>query len=163
MTGPSRSALSTPTRSFSSGRKSLFALGLALQVLGAIGAVICFLGLAGMVFGGVSDPPNFERTGFPPSVPWFFGGFLGSGLLAGIGRHLKKVAQFGLTGVGLALDPEQARKDLEPWARAGGGLVKDALDEADFRRADRIQVRCRGCEALNDEHDRFCGQCGAKL
>jgi multidrug resistance efflux pump len=31
----------------------------------------------------------------------------------------------------VVLDPERARDDLEPWARAGGGLVRDALDEAD--------------------------------
>jgi len=24
-------------------------------------------------------------------------------------------------------------------------------------------VRCRACSALNDETDKFCGQCGAQL
>jgi hypothetical protein len=163
MTGTTRSALSTPNRSVSSGRKNLFGLGLILQVIGTIGVLVCFVGMATNIFGSAAEAPTFGNTGFPTWVPWYFLGFLLSGVVSAIGSHLKKVAQVGLTGAGLALDPEQARKDLEPWARAGGGLVKDALDEAGGRRTDRIQVRCRGCQALNDEHDRFCGQCGAKL
>ena len=28
---------------------------------------------------------------------------------------------------------------------------------------DAVKVRCRNCRALNDEPDKFCGQCGAAL
>jgi hypothetical protein len=29
--------------------------------------------------------------------------------------------------------------------------------------APEVKVRCRNCQALNDEDARFCGQCGASL
>ena len=45
------------------------------------------------------------------------------------GGVLATVGAAGAAGSGLKLDPEQARKDLEPWARLGGGLTKDSLDE----------------------------------
>ena len=50
------------------------------------------------------------------------GGFImiliGSGLIT-----------WGVAGSMLTLDPEQARQDLEPWARMSGGLKKAELDE----------------------------------
>lgn len=47
------------------------------------------------------------------------------------GSLMMRAGSRGLAGSGVLLDPERAREDLEPWARAGGGLVRDALDEAD--------------------------------
>jgi hypothetical protein len=38
----------------------------------------------------------------------------------------------GLAGAGVVLDPQQARKDLEPWSRMAGGMAKDALEAADI-------------------------------
>ena len=46
------------------------------------------------------------------------------------GGSMQRAGRFGLAGSGIKLDPEQARKDVEPWARMGGGVLKDALDEA---------------------------------
>lgn len=46
--------------------------------------------------------------------------------MAGIGRR-------GLAGSGLKLDPEEARRDLEPWSRMAGGVVQDALDETGLK------------------------------
>ena len=49
----------------------------------------------------------------------------------------------------------------------GGGMVKDAVDA--FREdqpaapQEVIKVRCPHCKALNDENDKFCGQCGKEL
>ena len=45
------------------------------------------------------------------------------------GGFLCILAIGGVAGSGFNLDPDQARKDLEPWARLHGGLQKDALDE----------------------------------
>jgi hypothetical protein len=39
----------------------------------------------------------------------------------------------GLAGSGLKLDPQGARRDVEPWARMTGGVVKDAMDEAGIK------------------------------
>jgi hypothetical protein len=54
---------------------------------------------------------------------------IGMGLLIA-GGFVKNAGRMGLAGSGIELDPEQARKDVEPWARMGGGVLKDALDEA---------------------------------
>lgn len=54
----------------------------------------------------------------------------------------------------------------------GGGVVQDALSEVEVvkkieDRMDssdpKIKVRCRNCQALNDESAKFCGQCGAAI
>ena len=97
-----------------------------------------------------------------------FGGFL-----MNLGRH-------GAAGSGVVLDPKKARKDLEPWNRAAGGMANDALDEIELakklgKKLDEptppsaaplepaVKVRCRACKALNDEHAKFCNQCGAAM
>lgn len=55
--------------------------------------------------------------------------FLGIGL-AIIGSLLVRVGSRGLAGSGIILDPEQAREDVEPWARMAGGVIKDAVEES---------------------------------
>lgn len=44
-----------------------------------------------------------------------------------------RLGRMGLAGSGMVLDPEGARRDVEPWARMAGGVVKDAIDEAGVR------------------------------
>ena len=45
--------------------------------------------------------------------------------------------------------------------RGGGGSRESfGTDEASVS---PIKVRCTKCRQLNDEHDRFCSQCGTKL
>ena len=46
------------------------------------------------------------------------------------GQGLMKLGRSGTAGSGLKLDPEQARRDLEPWNRMAGGMLRDTLDEA---------------------------------
>ena len=60
-----------------------------------------------------------------------FGGFT----LLIIGGVTMNIGARGAAGSGLVLDPEQAKQDLEPWARTAGGLVKDALDESGVKLA----------------------------
>jgi hypothetical protein len=43
----------------------------------------------------------------------------------------------GIAGSGMVLDPEKARADVEPWSRMGGGILKDALDEAGISAGNR--------------------------
>lgn len=100
---------------------------------------------------------------------------VGGMVLMMIGGGLMAVGRMGLAGSGVVLDPEKARKDLEPWNRAAGGMANDALEEVDLakklaKKLDEpapaepvVKVRCRGCSALNDEHAKFCNQCGAAM
>ena len=96
---------------------------------------------------------------------------LGGMALIVAGGFLMRVGKVGLAGAGVVLDPQQARKDVEPWSRAVGGMVNDAASEIDAvknlqKPADPppvVKVRCRRCQALNDEAARFCNQCAASL
>ena len=153
-----------PRRTVSAERKNLHGLGLTLQVIGGVGIIICFIGFA---TAGMSATRSFGESGSP--IGWFIGFFICM-VLTAVGGGMRGVAQRGLAGSGLVLDPERARDDLEPWARTGGGLVSDALDEAGVNLGGgapapepKVQVRCRKCRTLNDETDRFCSQCGAAL
>jgi zinc-ribbon domain len=83
------------------------------------------------------------------------------GILLGVGRR-------GIAGSGMILNPRQARQDLEPFNRAAGGMVQDMLEEIPTLQGvlgdqQVIKVRCPNCHALNDEPDKFCGQCGKPL
>jgi hypothetical protein len=49
------------------------------------------------------------------------------------GRLLSGVGKAGLADSGITLDTEQARRDVEPWSRMAGGVLKDAMDEAGIR------------------------------
>lgn len=65
------------------------------------------------------------------------------------------------------LIPEQARNDLEPYTRMAGGMLKDALDEADLNfggRAERVvMIKCSACGKLNEEDSKFCQECGKEF
>jgi hypothetical protein len=90
------------------------------------------------------------------------------------GSWMRRIGSRGWAGSGVVLDPQQAGRDLEPWSRMGGKVLQDALSEVDvLRRPDgqtgipspqkQIMIRCQKCEGLNDEQDRYCGECGAAL
>ena len=83
------------------------------------------------------------------------------GIVMGIGAR-------GAAGSGLVLDPKKAREDLEPFTRMGGGMLKDALDEADINLGKSssekvIMIKCRNCQKLNEEDSKFCQECGKPL
>jgi hypothetical protein len=86
-----------------------------------------------------------------------------------VGGILMNVGARGIAGSGIILDPESARRDVEPWSRMAGGVVQDALSEINVvqklgeDREPHIKVRCRKCQALNDEAAKFCNQCGAEI
>lgn len=95
---------------------------------------------------------------------------LGGVVLIAAGRLIRMLGQRGAAGSGLILDPEQARRDLEPFSRQGGGMLRDALDEAeiDLGRAiggsePQVMVRCLGCQTLNEDASKFCRECGAPI
>lgn len=64
------------------------------------------------------------------AIPTVIGVTLAGFALLIFGGFLRRVGRSGLAGSGVTLDPEQARRDVEPWARAAGGVLSDTLDEA---------------------------------
>lgn len=153
-----------PVRDVPPERKALYYAGMAAGVLG----LLLFLSNFFVVASGFDDPFAMrDRSG------GFVARLVGGIVLMWIGGGMMNVAARGLAGSGLKLDPEQARRDLEPWSRMGGGVVADALDEIPAARrfvddpADRavevVRIRCPQCRALNEESDQFCGQCGGRL
>lgn len=153
-----------PVRNVSPERKALYYAGMAA---GAVGLLL-FVSNFFVIASGFNDPFAMQNR---------MGGFvaraLGGMALMVIGTGMRNVAARGLAGSGLKLDPEQARRDLEPWSRMGGGVVADALDEVPAvrrfveepggRAVEVVRVRCPQCRALNEESDSFCGQCGGRL
>lgn len=160
-------------------RKALYQVGLVLAAIG------CFFILGGFVFAFCSigcerrdsrdpfamrDPSDTAKVVFP---------MVGVGVVLSVaGGILKSVGARGVAGSGMTLDPERARRDLEPLNRMGGGMVKDMLDEAGIDLsglgakaapgaapppAPEVKIRCRGCGGLNDEDAKFCKSCGAPL
>lgn len=95
---------------------------------------------------------------------------IGVGLVF-IGAILASIGRYGLSGSGIILSPEGERKDLEPWNRSKGRQLQDMLEETQLNEIigeveetkEVIKIRCSRCEALNDEEDNFCGNCGHKL
>lgn len=74
------------------------------------------------------------------------------------GIWLTRIGRMGLAGSGVKLDPEEARRDVEPWARMGGGVIKDALDEAGVKLGEKqsdaglpFDERLRRLQKLRDD------------
>ena len=100
-------------------RKNLYAVGIGMTVLG----VLLFVG--GFASAALSKP-EFNHHGPPLGFLLSFGGIV----LTALGQGIRAIAARGVAGSGLVLDPKKARKDLEPWAKMGGGIVRDVLDES---------------------------------
>ena len=154
-----------PNRDISPERKTLYYAGMGCTGLGMLLFLSVFV-TGCMNFGNFD---NFEGNA-KSSMARGIGGMalmMAGGFLMNLGRH-------GAAGSGVVLDPRRMRQDLEPWNRAAGGMTNDALDEIDLakklgKKLDEpagpppepvVKVRCRECNALNDEHARFCNQCG---
>jgi hypothetical protein len=106
-------------------RKGVYYLGMALIVVGFISFGSTFFSFASQ-FGH----PGRDFGAFGSSV--MLRGVLGV-VLIGLGGFLMNIGRAGVAGSGLLLDPERTRRDVEPWSRMAGGVVKDALDAADIK------------------------------
>jgi hypothetical protein len=146
------------TKQISEERKAAYYLGMGLMILGGLLFASTFVTFV-MHFGDFSDFESNTKSGM-------FRAFAGMALLA-IGGTVRGIGARGLAGSGVVLDPEKARQELEPYSRMAGGMVKDALDEANVnlgRKAERVvMVKCPACGKLNEEDAKFCQECGKKL
>jgi hypothetical protein len=145
-------------RHISDERKTAYYVGMGMQILGGLLFASTFVTFL-MHFG---DFTNFEARARSDGIR-AFGGItllILGGIIRGIGAR-------GLAGSGVLLDPERARDELEPYSRMAGGMVKDAIDEANVKPGGEptrvIMVRCRACAGLNQESAKFCQECGAKM
>lgn len=143
----------------SGGRKAAYYGGM---VIIAIGFVLFLSAIPVMMSGGMNFAQAQSSMG--TSIFLSFGGIV----VIIIGNLIRGVGARGLAGSGLKLDPEQARKDLEPYSKMAGGMVQDAVSEvkeAPFlvKREPAVRVRCPVCKALNDESAKFCSQCGKAM
>lgn len=142
-------------------RRALYYAGMAVGVAGLLLFLSNFLVIAS---GFTADPAPADNP-----MAGFMGRALGGMALIAAGGAMRNVAARGLAGSGLMLDPERARRELEPWSRMGGGMIADALDEIPAARppgervAEVVRVRCPHCRALNDESAKFRGQCGERI
>jgi len=156
-----------PQRQISPERKFLYYLGMGMMGIGFVAFISTFFTFAAN-FG------NFENFN-DRSQSLFLRALVGMVLLIA-GGFIMRIGFAGKAGSGLVLDPEKARKDVEPWARMAGGVTSDALSEVEpvQRIVDHItndkgetqpvvKVRCPKCRALNDETAKFCNQCGAPV
>jgi hypothetical protein len=154
--------------------------GMVLIAVGMVLFVSTFF--TGPEIGGRSDPqpgePNFWERAQERHEEFGRGmkatmvrAFLGMGFIV-FGGILMNLGARGAAASGLVLNPERARRDLEPWSRMGGGVVQDALSEVHVVKKleegignpqPQVKVRCQKCQGLNDETAKFCNQCGAAI
>ena len=146
------------SRQISEGRKTAYYLGGVLMGIGGLMFISVFF-TAAMHFG---DFDNFEAQG----RSFAFRAVGGMTLLI-IGAIVRGIGAAGLAGSGVVLDPEKARDELEPYTRMAGGMVKDALDEADVHLGGKperiVMIKCTACGKLNEEDSKFCQECGKQL
>lgn len=148
-----------PVRNVSESRKRYYRLG---QLLMAVGFIVLLYNVFSFT-SNITDFTDFKGN-FQRKVALTVAGIV----LIIAGTLLMKLGRYGKAGSGLNLDPEQERRDKEPLNRSTGAQIKDMLDEAGLGdtgsgRKEVIKVRCPHCQALNDEADKFCGQCGQSL
>jgi hypothetical protein len=146
------------TKQISEERQAAYYVGMGLMILGGILFASTFVSFA-MHFGDFS---NFESD----AKSNMFRAFGGMALLF-IGGIIRGIGARGLAGSGVVLDPDKARQELEPFSRMAGGMVKDALNEADVnlsRTPEKvIMIKCPACGKLNEEDSKFCKECGKKM
>lgn len=147
-----------PVRNVSESRKNSYRIGQVFLVIGVL------LFLSNFVF-FAADFGDFRN--FKGKMQRSMGMSIGGMVLIFIGIILMRAGRYGKAGGGFILDPEQERRDKEPLNRSLGGQISDMLDEAGIAgiggKKEVIKVRCRHCQSLNDETDKFCGQCGQAL
>lgn len=139
-------------------RKTIYYIGTGIMILGGILFASTFVTFA-MNFGDFSNFDSDVKSDMGRAIGGMFCLFAG-GIIRGIGAR-------GLAGSGVVLDPEKARQELEPYSRMAGGMVSDALDEADVSLGRKpktvIMIKCQSCRKLNEEDSKFCQECGKPL
>ncbi len=147
------------SKKISEERKTAYYIGGGLMVIGLLLFLSTFVTFA-MHFGDFSNFDSHAKSDMFRA----FGGMI----LLIAGSMVRQIGARGLAGSGVVLDPEKAREELEPYTRMAGGMVKDALDEAQIKIGSSgpekvIMIKCPSCGKLNEENSKFCQECGKKF
>lgn len=110
-----------PQRNISPERQGLYYFGMIVAGIG----LLLFLSTFVTFFYHFGDFTAFESRSRSDGMRAF-----GGVICIGIGQFIMRLGRSGVAGSGLKLDPQEARRDLEPWSRMSGGMLKDTLDEA---------------------------------
>lgn len=156
--------MDAPRRQIPPERRNLYYLGMGISLLGALSFFSVFVTF-------LANFGNFDN--FEGRIRSERFRAIGGMFLIAVGAVVMNIGARGWAGSGVILDPERARQEVEPWSRLTGGVARDALSEIPLVKKledhlgdpqpPRIKVRCRQCQALNDETARYCNQCGATL
>ncbi len=145
-------------KQISNGRKTAYYVGIGLMILGGLLFASTFITFI-LNFGSFD---NFEARAISGMLRAF-----GGMVLLVIGGILRGIGALGVAGSGVKLDPQQAKEELEPYARMAGGIIKDALDESEIKLGGTsekiIMIKCTACGQLNEEDSKFCQECGTRL
>lgn len=106
-------------------RQTIYYLGLGLTIVGFLVFISIFVSAASSM-----GSPMMGLELNPGSM--LLRGIIGIGLIIA-GSVVRNVGARGAAGAGVVLDPQQARRDLEPWSRMAGGMLQDAVDESGLR------------------------------
>jgi hypothetical protein len=155
--------MKTPQKQIPPERKALYYGGMALLVTGLLLFLSTFIT-------GAANFGNFDN--FEGRVQSEMFRAIGGLVLMMGGGFMMNIGAKGWAGSGVVLDPKKAREDVEPWSRMAGGVAQDALSEIEVVKKieDRldapppqIRIRCKKCQALNEELSKFCNQCGSAI
>ena len=149
----------TMAKQVSEGRRTAYYVGMVLMIIGGLLFASVFVTFA-MHFGDFTDFEPTAKLGMLQAI--------GGVVLLIVGGIIRGIGARGLAGSGVVLDPQRAREDLEPYSRMAGGMVKDALEEAEIDlgagKSDKvIMVKCRSYGKLNEDDSKFCQECGKQL
>ncbi|TQV74796.1 zinc ribbon domain-containing protein [Aliikangiella marina] len=143
------------SRKLSQTRKITYYLGMLLMLIG----IILFASVFVTIISAITGDPVVESD-IASSFGWSFAGFA----ILYIGSVVRSIGEKGLSGSGIILDPEKGREELEPFSRMKGGMLKDALEEAEIDLASNpkrvVMIKCTYCNKLNEEDSKFCQECG---
>ncbi|MFT6362703.1 MAG: hypothetical protein ACJAZ8_001112 [Planctomycetota bacterium] len=150
------------SQDFSDQRKIAFYFGSALMGVGLLLFLSVFITHI-MDFGDFTDFTSKAKSSGARAI--------GGMALMMIGGFVRSIGARGFAGSGLVLDTKRARGELEPYSRMSGGMIKDALDEADIdlgssrsaKPEQVVMIRCGACRKLNEEDSKFCQECGATI
>lgn len=115
-----------PNNSISRERQAAYYVGHAISGIG----ILVFLSMFFAMASPMSAPSmrDFDRQA-SAQMSDFSTRAIGGFVLIVIGQVIANIGKLGPAGSGVVLDPQQARKDVEPWSRMVGGVVNDALEE----------------------------------
>jgi len=138
-------------------RKTAYYAGMIISGVGLLLFISVFI-TGAMNFGNFDNFEGRARSSMFRAI--------GGMILIVIGQVIRGIGARGLSGSGVVLDPEQARKDLKPYSTMAGGMLGDALEASDLSehlgtKGERVvMIKCSTCGTLNEEDSKFCQECG---